>query len=131
MEDASQIKDLPKGEPLVLTGDNIALVERLRAFDVTKAFSTANRSNNDETSSAIFVFVSDHQAECRAHPQRIFRLRAMISESGDEKGFVEFVRRDRPKSAVRVISLYDGRLQSAVQYDPLNGTPNAEIVILS
>lgn len=131
MEDAPRSEELPKGQPLELNSDNIEMIERLKAFDASRIFSTANRSNNDVRGDAIFVFVSDPMAERRPQPQRVFHLQAMLKRDRDVRKLVDSLRRESTASAVRVISLYGDRLWGAVQYDPLDGTANADISISS
>jgi len=123
------MEDLPKGTPLILTDTNIELIARLAAFDVGQVFSKANKFNNETVDYPTFVFSADTSKEREASPQRVFQLRAILSYENDVNLLVESIRRNEPKSAVRVIQLSHGTLRRAIQYDPQNGRPNADVPI--
>jgi len=120
---------LPQGTPLALSDNNIALIARLAAFDVGNVFSKANQFNNEEVNYPSFVFSADTRKERETSPQRTFQLRAIVHYESDLNLLVENIRRKEPRSAVRVVQLSHGKLRSAVQYDPIEGTPNADVPI--
>lgn len=120
---------LPEGTPLALSDTNIALIARLAAFDVGQIFSTANEFNNEKVDYPSFVFCADTHKEREAAPQRVFQLRAIVHYERDLDLLVDSIRRNEPRSAVRVIRLSYGKLRSAVQYDPQEGRPNADVPI--
>lgn len=123
------MEELPKGTPLALSDTNIALIARLAAFDVGQVFSKANEFNNETVEYPSFVFSADTSKEREAAPQRVFHLRAIVHYERDLDLLVDSIRRTEPKSAVRVVRLSHGKLRSAVQYDPQNGRPNADVPI--
>lgn len=123
------MEELPKGTPLILTDTNIELIARLAAFDVGQIFSNANKFNNESVDYPAFVFSADTGKEREAAPQRVFQLRAILHYERDIDLLVDSIRRNEPKSAVRVIQLSHGTLRRAVQYDPQNGRPNADVPI--
>jgi len=123
------MEELPKGTPLALTDTNIALIARMAAFDVGQVFGKANEFNNEKVDYPSFVFCADTSKERESAPQRVFQLRAIVHYERDLDLLVDSIRRSEPKSAVRVIRLGHGKLRSAVQYDPQNGRPNADVPI--
>jgi hypothetical protein len=123
--------DLPEGQPLRLTDSHIELIERLAGFDAGRIFSNANAFNNDKVDYPSFVFAADLRKEHGSSPQRVFQLRAIVHQERDLNLLVDSIRREEPKAAVRVVRLSGDKLRSAVQYDPLDGTPNDQIPISS
>lgn len=120
---------LPEGTPLKLSDDNIELIARLAGFDVGKVFTDVNKFNKEDMNYPSFVFCADTRKEREAAPQRIFRLRAIMHYESDLNLLVETIRRSEPKSAVRVIQLWHDKLRSAIDYDPLDGTPTSEVPV--
>lgn len=123
--------DLPEGTSLRLTDSHIELIDRLAGFDVGQIFGNANAFNNDKVDYPSFVFASDPRKENGNSPQRVFQLRAIVHHERDLNLLVDNMRRDEPRSAVRVVRLYGSKLRSAIQYDPIDGIPNDQIPISS